>query len=157
MVPTNVCTLQRLPVRHPVQEHRRRLVIRDLPTSTVVCGDEIIAQYVCGDLNVVLTDYDYYDGTQHWCYLTTAAGSVIDRVTLPDTFGALQQPTVESPTQISFGCYGTYDRWRLTVTAPGYWSFRTTDLTCRGVRYLLAKRYLTLVRTRGPAWSAPMA
>jgi len=142
-------------MRHRQQNYWRRLVVHEVPTSTLICGESLMAQYTCAGLGVLLTDYDYYDGTQHWCYLITPAGSVSDLVSPPDTFGALQTPTVESAEQISFGCYGTNDRWTLTVNTAGFWSFHPAHITCRWNRFMFAKRYLTLAWTKGSAWSFP--
>ena len=153
MKESSAYSLQTLPNRYPLAEHRRRLLVDGRPLAVVVDGDEIGMQLSCGDTTVLATSYDYFDGCSHWIYLLGRDGHPLDQIQMPDVFGFIQDVEVISPYEVAFGYFGTNDRWNLTVDRNGFWSYASTALLKRPNRFLLAKRYLSVRRTEGPPWS----
>lgn len=148
MQATDRFSLRALPERHPARGFRCRLLLDGQPTDTVVEGDEIVRQYACGDLFLLITRYDYFDGVSHWFYVVNECGRVKDEASTPDSFGFLAGITVEGESQLSFG-FGTRDRWTLIVREGGVWSFTAADLARRAGWFLLRRRYLSLSSKAG--------
>jgi hypothetical protein len=144
MQATDRFSLRALPERHPARGFRRQLLLDDQLTHQAVEGDEIVRQYACGDLFLLITRYDYYDGVSHWFYVVDGRGRVKDEASTPDGIGFLAGITVEGESQLSFGFFGADDRWTLILREGGVWSFTTADLARRAGRFLLRKRYLSL-------------
>ena len=141
---TDRFSLRALPERHAARDFRRQLLLDGQSTDTVVEGDEIVRQYACGDLFLLITSYDYYDGVSQWFYVVDGCGRVKDEVSTPDRLGFLEGITVEGESQLSFGFFATNDRWTLTLRESGVWSFTAADLARRAGRFLLRRRYLSL-------------
>ncbi len=152
MNPCAKLSLGELPSGHPDAESRRRLVHADGRSGPVVHGEKIGFQFSGQGYTLLATSYDYFDGCQHWIYLLDAAGKVLDRVDMPEVFGFVQDIQSTGPDSLSFGCFGTNDRWHLSVCARGFWSYSRASLAPRLNRYLLSKRYLMLEVTRGRPW-----
>jgi hypothetical protein len=149
--------LQELPKWYPFAEYRRRLVVEGKPLHVVVNGDEIGLQLNCGSHTILATNYDYFDGCQHWIYLLRRDGKPVDQLRMPDEFGFIRDMTVISPSEVAFGYFGTNDRWNLVVHESGFCSYALVAMLRRPNRFLLAKRYLTARRTKGAPWSLPTA
>ena len=147
---TDRLSIVALPAWYPLGEYRRRLVLDGKPTSVVVHGDAISKQYVCGNGFVLITQYDYFDGVSHWFYRLDPSARVLDQASTPDYFGFIQKISVEGPTEISFGFFGTNDQWRLSVKEAGFWSFGRAALARRFNRFFFCKRYLSMQRARPP-------
>ena len=148
--------LQELPKWYPFSEYRRRVVEQGKPTSLVVNGDEIGLQLQNKRFTLLATSYDYFDGCQHWIYLLKD-GRPVDQLRMPDEFGFIQEVTHLKENEIEFGYFGTNDRWSLVVCEEGYWSYSLAALKMRPNRLLLAKRYVSVRRTKGPPWSLKKA
>jgi hypothetical protein len=144
MQATDRFSLGALPERHPAKGFRRRLLLDGQPTDTVVEGDEIVTQYACGDLFLLITRYDYYNAVSHWFYVVNGCGRVKDEASTPDRVGFLAEITVAGESQLSFGFSGTDERWTLILKEGGVWSFTAADLARRGGWFLLRRRYLSL-------------
>lgn len=138
-------SLASLPPGRVIDKSRSRLLL-DGRSLCVVDGDEISAQFECSRHFLVVTNFDFYDGTSHFFLLLNEDGRLIDQVSTPDVFGFIQDIATENATVLSFGFYGTTDKWRLVVEASGRWSFLAAELACRPPRFLLAKRRLRLRR-----------
>jgi hypothetical protein len=141
---TDRFSLRALPERHPARAYRRRLLLDGQPTDTMLEGDEIVRQYACGDLFLVITSFDYYDGVSHWFYVLNGHGRVKDEASTPDRVGFLAGLTVDGESQLSFGFFETDERWTLILRQGGFWSFTGADLARRAGWFLLRKRYLSL-------------
>lgn len=125
------------------------------PLPVVVNGDEIALELAIGGYTLLATTYDYFEGCNHWIYLLQSDGKPADQLSMPDQFGFIQDVVVVSPDEVEFGYFGTHDRWNLTVRKAGFWSYAPAALLVRINRFLLAKRYLDIRRTKGPRWSFP--
>jgi len=148
VTPTAEYSLQELPGGTFLAEYRRRLVRRDAPLPVIVGGDKIVLQLACGDRTLLATSYDYFDGCEHWLYLIGDDGRPVDQLRMPDAFGFFRDIEVMSPDAISFGCFGTNERWSIVVSRTGFWSYAPSVLLKRPVRFLLSKRYLSESRTK---------
>lgn len=155
MKESSTYALQKLPKWYPLAECRRRLVVDGKPLPVVVNGDEIGLQLSCGECTVLATGYDYFDGCHHWIYLLRRDGKPIDQLSMPDEFGFIQDVAVISPNEVSFGYFGTNDKWSVVVRERGFWSYAPGTLLRRFNRFFLAKRYLGVRRTKGAPWSLP--
>jgi hypothetical protein len=123
----------------------------------VVNGDALDLQMECGNhLTLLATSYDYFDGCQHWLYLLKY-GKPIDQLRMPDEFGFIQELTVVTANEVAFGYFGTNDRWNLVLSESGFWSYSAASLLRRPNRFLLAKRHMSIRRTKGLPWSLPTA
>jgi hypothetical protein len=155
MKESSAYSLQTLSKRYPFGEYRRRLVFNGTPLPVIVDGDEIGLQLSCGDTTVLATSYDYFDGCSHWIYLLGRDGRPLDQIQMPDVFGFLQDVEMISSREVAFGYFGTNDRWNLRVDCNGFRSYASAALLNRPNRFLLAKRYLSVRRTKGAPWSMP--
>ncbi len=155
MTESSAHSLQKLPGWYPLAEYRRRLAVDGLPTPVVVNGDEISFQLRCGNCTVLGTAHDYFEGCSHWIYLLASNGKPIDQLRMPDVFGFLHEVEIVAPNEVSFGYFGTNDRWNLTVSESGFWSYAPAALWRRPNRFLLAKRHLAARRTKGKPWVVP--
>lgn len=144
--------LQELPKGFPLRESRRRLVLRGAPTAFVVNGDEMGLQMESGRLMLLATSYDYFDGCQHWIHLLKD-GRPVDQLRMPDEFGFIQDVVTVSEHEVSFGDFGTNDRWHLVADEHGFWSYAVASLRRRLNRFLLARRHVSVRCTKGPPWS----
>ncbi len=156
MKESSLYSLQELPKWYPLGEYRRRLVAGGEPTSVVVSGDEIGLQMESGRLTLLATSYDYFDGCQHWIVLLKD-GKPIDQLRMPDEFGFIHEVASVTENEVSFGYFGTNDRWNLVVSECGFWSYSVASLLRRPNRFLLAKRHASVRRTKGPPWSLKKA
>lgn len=145
-------SLSPLSALHPFRQYKRRLAFGDQPLSVVVNGDEIGMQWAFGGVTLIATHYDYFDGVNHWFYLLSDRGRVLDQVRMPDVFGFIQNVKEVAPNELGFGYFGSNDEWRITVSQSGAWSFGMDALRKRPNGFLLARRYLTLRRMKGPPW-----
>ena len=155
MQPVSEYSLEKLPSSYPRAEYRCRLVRNGTPLPVVVNGNDVGFQFKCGNLTVLATDLDYFDGVEHFIYLLNSEDRPIDQVSVSDTFGFLQGATPISETELSFGAFGTNDRWNLAVAKSGYWSYSCSEIRARFNSFIFAKRYLTVHRKKGPLWSMP--
>lgn len=144
--------LQQLPNLFPFDEYRRRLCLEGVPLNVVLWGREIDIELTCGPFTFLHTNYDYFYGSHHWIYLLDPVGRPIDMLCMPDVFGFISDLKIVSPQEITFGYYGTNDKWSLTVWEHGYWSFTPNELARRLNRFLLSKRFLEVRRTKGEPW-----
>lgn len=110
----------------------------------VVMGEKIVAQFQVQDLSLVVTCYDYFDGVSHWLYVVDGRGVIVDSASTPDYFGFLERLEVDGPNRISFGFFGTNDRWSLELHVHGFWSYRLEHLVRRINGHVLCKRYMSL-------------
>jgi hypothetical protein len=149
MKPYSLCPLSAL---HPFRQYKRRLTLGNQPLSVVVNGDEIGLQREFGDITLIATHYDYFDGVNHWFYLLSDHGRVLDQVRMPDVFGFIQNVTDVTQSELAFGYFGSNDEWRISISRSGSWSFKLDALLKRPNRFLLARRHLTLHRKKGPPW-----
>ena len=146
-------TLNQLGPRHPLRDYRRRLIDDGKPTSTLVSGEEVAAQFECGRMSLLITSCDYFNGVSYWFYLLDASGKVIDMVSTPDYFGFIEWRESGASTELQFGFFGTNDVWRLSIHEYGHWSFTKGHLARRMNRFFLSKRYLTLSCAKGAPWA----
>lgn len=151
---SSLYSLQVLPGWHLFGEYRRRLTAKERPVC-IVNGDEIGLQITVGTYTLIATSYDYFDGCHHWFYLLDEDGRPIDQLRMPDEFGFIQDATVVSENELTFGYFGTNDRWTLVVSLRGFWSYEPSELLRRPNRFLLMKRYLSVQRQKGEPWAPP--
>ena len=131
---------------HPLRQYKRRLALDGRPLGTVLNGDEIGLQRELGGFTLLATHYDYFDGVEHWFYLLSDRGQVVDRVRMPDVFGFIQNVVDVSPNELAFSYFGSHDQWRIVVNERGFRSARPGLLH----RFFLAGRHLSVHRTKGP-------
>jgi len=150
---TNRLSLAELPSWSALRTYRRKLVVDCRKAPAAVWGDAIGVQYECAGGFFTVTHYDYFDGVNHWLYVIGKNGRVRDFASIPDFFGFVQNVVVESPSTISLGFFGTNDRWEVTLSSQGFWSFGAADLARRPNRFILGKRYMALRQIKGSPWA----
>lgn len=149
---TESFTLTELAIESPRGEYNRRLSMAGIGDVGVISGEQIVAQYQFRNLFLLVTCYDYFDGVSHWYYVVDQSGTIVDAASTPDYFGFLERLEVVESNRISFGFFGTNDRWYMELDERGFWSFRLGHLARRMNRFLLRRRFISLKCTRGPAW-----
>ncbi len=130
----------------------QRLVFEGCPLDIAVMGDEIELGARMDSHFLVATADDYFDGCSHWFYLLDPALRLLDAVSMPDTFGFLQNVEQIAENALRFSYFGTNDSWHLEIDQPGRHAFSPNHLLRRPNRFLLAKRHLLLKCTKGPKW-----
>jgi hypothetical protein len=101
------------------------------------------------------THYDHFEACSHWIYLLRGDGRPIDQLRMPDQLGFLHEVQLVSGNEVSFGYFGTNDRWTLAVSEAGFRCYAADVLLRRPTRFLLARRHLAMQRRKGAPWSAP--
>ncbi len=144
MHPIDCYSLQQLAQRNLESEYQRQLFFNDVPTQTVVNGDEIAFQYRFGRLGILATRYDYFEGTQHWIYALNCDHKIIDALSLPESNGFIDKIDIRPNDGIHFSTFNADHAWLLTVTESGKWSFNLHALSLRLNRFMLMKRYIHL-------------
>ena len=139
--------MEELPHWYPGRNVKRRLVMAGGHLRTIVNGDTIAGQFSLVGNSLIATSYDYFDGVSYWFYLIDPAGKIIDNVSTPDYFGFMEDVDTTKPDALSFGFFGTDDKWEIAVQPRGFWSFKFSELTPRINRFFWRKRYLSLKRT----------
>jgi hypothetical protein len=145
------------PNADPLLQHRRRLIASAGEHAAIVNGDKIEFQFDCGGCTLLATSYDHFDNNEHWIYLLTRSGKMLDQVDMPDVFGCVQDIQLVAENELAFGYFGTNDRWHLAVIEAGVWSYARDALATRMNRFLLSKRRLMLRRVQGAPWVMPQA
>jgi len=148
----NTFSLSKLPSWHPLAELRSALLKDGRAVGTTVFGEEIGLQLAGEEWSLIETCYDYFEGCSHWLYLFDRTGRRLDQISLPDVFGFIQEVSVKSPTEVSFGFGGTNDRWHVSIDSRGYWSYAPRTLLLRRNRKLFSKRHLRVWREKGLPW-----
>jgi hypothetical protein len=146
-------SLGKPPLVSPFREYRRALLLDGKPTGTTVWGDALSAAYSVGDRFLVISNYDYFDATTHYFYLLGSNLRPLDVASTPDYWGFFQDAKAEVPDRITFGFFGTNDRWSLVVSEHGFYSYRSSELRRRINRFFFCKRYMTFACNKGPPWS----
>lgn len=134
---------------------KRRLRLNGRLTRTSLSGEKISAQFAAGDKYLIVTQYDYFDYTDHWFHVVDRDGRVLDVFSTPAYFGFVENLVVEGGDRVSLRFFGTSDRWTFTVHHAGYWSFNASDVIGRANRFLVGKRYLAAQRVRGAQGDSP--
>jgi hypothetical protein len=136
--------------------NRSRLIVDGKPVRTFVHGDAISVQLACGEHFLVATHFDCFEVVEYWFYLLRDNGTVADLASTPAYFGFLQELSIDGPMRISFGFFGTNDRWTLSVSETGYWSYSLGAMARRLNRFLLSKRYISMERRKGATLAGPV-
>jgi len=131
---------------------RSRLLRAGRALPVTLNGDALDLQVTTGRLTVLATSYDYFDACNHWIYLLGEDGRPIDQLRMPTQFGFIEQVEILSDREMSFGYFGSNDRWRLLIDELGFRSFSMEALRYRPNRFLLSKRHLSVARTKGLPW-----
>ncbi len=152
MNPSSSLSLAELPKAYPLATYSRRLVHSNGSLGKVVNGDKIEFEFSSERYTLLATSYDYFEGCNHWIYLLSASGRILDLVSMPYVFGFTQEVDVVAQNEVAFGYFGTNDRWSLVVSERGYWSFAAASLARRMNRFFFSKRHLTLHRAKGAPW-----
>lgn len=156
MKAVNQFTLGSRPVWGMMREYRRHLLKAD-NSVCVVYGDRLHHQFQCDAGYLLVTSYDYFEGTHHWFYLSDLNGHVLDRVSTPDYFGFIEKVQIEEVSSIGFGFFGTNDRWSLTVRKSRSRFALASSVVRRFSGVIVGGRSLALRCTKGAPWSLPDA
>ncbi|WP_444892942.1 hypothetical protein ACJJIE_21630 [Microbulbifer sp. TRSA001] len=120
------------------------IVVSDGTRKLVLPGDELRHEYSCGDLTLLISSYDYYDGVSYWYSLLGKNGSIIDRVSTSDRFGFIEDLTVEGEDLLEFGIFDSNERWRLRICELGFRSFSWEAIFQREPKFWFRRHYLKL-------------
>ena len=153
MEPLTRFSLRTLPPWHPGRAVGAAELISGSEVRRIVAGDELAFQARLGNAYLVVVDYDCFDYTDHWFYLLDEDDRVLDQVSTPSYLGFIEKIVYESSDSISFGFFGTNDRWTLSVSERPFWSFIPAHLLARPNRFVLARRRLVPRCKRGEPWS----
>ena len=142
-------------------EYQSKLLNAQGQPIAVVNGDQISFQQDFGELTLIATHYDYFDGCNHWLYLFRG-NTLLDQLTLPDSFGFVNKVQRISANTLQFSfhviCeprddetpqarnwrlyYEKNQAWEVTVNPQGHWNWHWSALKRRPNRFLLSRRYL---------------
>ena len=150
--PSNEYSVRSEPTKPNQVFWRSRLLRAGRALPVTLNGDALDLQVTMGRLTVLATSYDYFDACDHWIYLLSEDGRPIDQLRMPTQFGFIDQVELLSAREMSFGYFGSNDRWRLLVDESGFRSFSMQALRYRPNRFFLSKRHLSIVRTKGLPW-----
>lgn len=146
MIASSIYSLRELPEGHPFPIHRRRLLRLGQPLPVVVSGENIAFELTCGQRTLLATCTDHFESCEHFFYLLDRDGKPLDLIVLPETIGFLQERSHPTPSEVSFGFFGSPDRWILRLLERGRWSFSPAALRLRTIQFWLRRRYLTAQR-----------
>jgi hypothetical protein len=130
----------------PAADWNRKLLFQGKDTGLVIAGDQIAAQRKVGQFYLVVSEYDYFDGATCWFNLISTDFKLLDVVSTPDYMGLNDQIEVLEGGRLSFGFFGTADRWELAVSQKPFWSFARRHYWCRIKPFIYHRRWLELTR-----------
>lgn len=116
------------------------------PSDLTLSGDTIEYQYDLDSAYLVITHYDYWEGTSYWFNLLDRQLRLLDVIAPPEQPGLIQDVTLCADDGIEFGVFNDDVRWRLCALQRPHWDFRLGTAFQRPFRYWFARRYLTLDR-----------
>ena len=142
-------------------EYKSKLLNAQGQPIAVVNGEAISFQQDFGELTLIATHYDFFDGCNHWLYLFRG-NTLLDQLTLPDSFGFVDKVQRRSANTVQFSFHvickpqddetpqarnwRLYDEkhqaWELTINPHGHWNWHWSALKRRPNRFLLSRRYL---------------
>lgn len=152
VIATTSLSLAPIPLLSAVSRSWRRILIDESSDGSFVRGEEILLQLDLGSRFLVITTLDRYDYALHWIYLLSKSGKVLDVVCPRSYFGFVEKVCFESARAISFGVFGTNDRWLLKISDAPFLSLSVSALAQRLNRFLLRRRFLAASRTKGERW-----
>jgi hypothetical protein len=123
------------------------------PSDLILSGDTIEYQYDLGGSYLVITHYDYWEGTSYWFNLLDRSLNLLDIIAPPEQPGFIQDLRPHEDHGLEFSFFEKPARWRLCALDRPHWDFRPGTAFQRPFRYWLARRYLTLDRLPAPSAS----
>jgi hypothetical protein len=146
-------SVEREPETPPVNSFHIRPSFEGKPSSLILSGDTIEYQYDVGSSYLVITHYDYWEGTLYWFNLLDRELHLIDVISPPEQEGFIQNLHYRENDGLEFSFFNKDARWRLCAMEKPHWDFRPGVAFQRPFRYWLARRYLTLDRLPGASSS----
>jgi hypothetical protein len=116
------------------------------PSDLILSGDTIEYQYALGSLYLVITHYDYWEGTSYWFNLLDRRLGLLDVISPPEEPGFIQDVSALDEHALEFSFFDKPARWRLCAAERPHWDFRPGVAFQRPFRYWFSRRYLTLDR-----------
>lgn len=116
------------------------------PSTLTLPGDTIEYQYDTAGSYLVITHYDYWEGTSYWFNLLDRRLGLLDVISPPEQQGFIQNLRFLGDDGLEFSFFNTDARWLLRASEKPHWDFRPGVAFQRPFRYWLAGRYLTLDR-----------
>lgn len=116
------------------------------PSDLTLSGDTIEYQYDLGGAYLVITHYDYWEGTSYWFNLLDRSLNLLDVIAPPEQPGFIQDVSLYDDHSLEFSFFSKDARWRLCALERPHWDFRPGVAFQRPFRYWIARRYLTLDR-----------
>ncbi|WP_108124654.1 hypothetical protein [Saccharospirillum mangrovi] len=103
-------------------------------------GISIEAEYKVGGHTLLITKYDSFNSVKYWFNLLDEDLNLVDEASTPEYFGFIQNLKSHSGNLITFGFYGTEDKWALRYTPEGVRRFRFS----RPLTLVFKKRFITI-------------
>jgi hypothetical protein len=120
------------------------------PGDLILSGDTIEYQYDLGGSYLVITHYDYWEGTSYWFNLLDRRLGLLDVISPPEQPGFIQDVSFFDEHGLEFSFFNKPARWRLCALDRPHWDFRPGVAFQRPFRYWFSRRYLTLDRLPVP-------
>jgi hypothetical protein len=124
------------------------------PSDLLLWGDTIEHQYEIGSAYLLITHYDYWEGTNYWFNLLDRQLRLIDVISPPEQQGFMERLSNPAANILEFSFFNTEARWRLCVLDEPHWDFRPGAVFQRPLRFWPARRLLTLDRFPSPIIAA---
>ncbi|UOG50489.1 hypothetical protein MAL00_15140 [Leptospira noguchii] len=123
------------------------LLFKNGNIGVVLEGDQIEAQFKCLDGFLLITSYDYYDGTDYWYYFLNTDLEVKDMIFDPYvSFLYMDKVHIINSQILQLSFLKPNETWRLVIDPKPFWDFSLSAVLKRPFRFVFKKRILSLFK-----------
>ncbi|EMJ90725.1 hypothetical protein B1J93_05120 [Leptospira kirschneri serovar Pomona] len=123
------------------------LIFESSKTCVILEGEQIEAQFKCSDGFLLITSYDYYDGTDYWYYFLNNDLEVKDMIFDPYvSFLYMEKTHIINSQIIQLSFFKPNETWHLVIHSKPIWDFSLSAILKRPFRFVFKKRILSLFK-----------
>ncbi|EMO62623.1 hypothetical protein [Leptospira borgpetersenii] len=128
------------------------LIFENSKIRAVLEGEQIEAQFKCLNGFLLITSYNYYDGTDYWYYFLNNDLEVKDMIFDPYvSFLYMEKTHIINSQTLQFSFLKPNQTWRLVIHFEPFWDFSLSAVLKRPFRFVFKKRILSLFKLEPPS------
>ncbi|EMO51884.1 hypothetical protein [Leptospira noguchii] len=121
------------------------LLFKNENIGVVLEGEQIEAQFKCLDGFLLITSYDYYDGTDYWYYFLNTDLKIKDMIFDPYvSFLYMEKTHIVNSQILQLSFLKPDETWHLVIYPKPFWDFSLSVVLKRPFRFVFKKRILSL-------------
>ncbi|WP_017852528.1 hypothetical protein [Leptospira interrogans] len=128
------------------------LIFENRKICGVLEGEQIEAQFKCSDGFLLITSYNYYDGTDYWYYFLNTDLEVKDMIFDPYVaFLYVEKIDIVDLRVLELSFLKPNETWHLVIHSKPIWDFSLSAILKRPFRFIFKKRIMSLFRLKPPS------